>query len=63
MGNRHMSSEIHVSPIFGEDALIINGFKIEFVICQDDIIYHVHRKGIVVTSFCTLQGAVEWCKD
>ncbi len=58
-----MSSEIHVSPIFGEDVVLINGFKIEFVICQDDINYNVHRKGIVVTSFCTLQDAVEWCKD
>lgn len=56
-------SELRVSPIFGEDALIINGFKIEFVICEDAIIYNVLRKGIVVSNFATLQGAVEWCKD
>ncbi len=58
-----MSSEIHVSRIFGADVVLINGFKIEFVIWQNDIIYNVYRKGVVVSKFATLQGAVEWCKD
>lgn len=58
-----MSAELRVSSIFGEDALIINGFKIEFLILQDEIIYNVHRKGVVVSKFATLQEAVEWCKD
>ena len=58
-----MSSEIHVSPIFGEDAVLINGFKIKFVLHQEAIIYNVYRKGVVINNFATLQGAVEWCKD
>ena len=62
MGYRPMS-EIHVSPINGADVLLVNGFKIEFVIYQDVIIYNVYRKGVVVSKFGTLQAAVEWCRD
>lgn len=62
-----MSSEIHVSPIDGDNVLLVNGFKIEIVILSPDldpvIVYRIFRKGVHIGTYTSLQEAVEWCKD
>lgn len=62
-----MSSEIHVSPINGDNVLLVNGFRIEIVILDDNdqdpvIVYRVFRKGMYLNTYTSLQDAVEWCK-
>lgn len=60
-------SEIHVSPVDGENVLIVNGFRIEIAILdpEDDpvLVYHVVRKDVHISIFSSLQQAVEWCRD
>ena len=62
-----MSSELRVSPIDGENVLLLNGFRIEMAILDDHdqdpvIVYRVLRKGMYLDTYTSLQDAVEWCK-
>ena len=61
-----MSAEIHVSPIDGENVLLVNGFRIEIVILSPDldpvIVYRVFRKGTHLDTYTSLQNAIEWCQ-
>ena len=60
-------SEIRVSPIDGDNVLIVNGFRIVIAIlnAKDNpaLAYHVERKGTHITTFEFLQQAAEWCSD
>ena len=60
-------SEIHVSPIDGDNAVLVNGFRIEITILdpEDDpvLVYRVWRKGFHIRTDTSLQEAVEWCRD
>ena len=60
-------SEIHVSPIDGDNALLVNGFviTIEIINYNDGsvIVYRVWRKDIHIRTYTTIQEAVEWCRD
>lgn len=60
-------SEIHVSPIDGENVLLVNGFRIVIDILDphDDpvLVYHVVRKDVHISMFSSLQQAVKWCRD
>lgn len=61
-------SAIHVSPIDGENALLVNGFRITFAIVKkydgvNSIVYLVWRKGSHLDTYKTLHDAVEWCSD
>lgn len=61
-------SAIHVSPIDGDNALLVNGFRITFAIVKkydggNAIVYLVWRKGSHLETYKSLQEAVEWCSD
>lgn len=61
-------SEIYVSPINGDNALRVNGFRIEIAIrshLEDKavLVYRVWRKGSHIETYKSLQEAVEWCSD
>lgn len=63
-------SEIRVSPIDGDNALRVNGFRIEITIRNHPeysavlvLVYRVWRKGTHIETYKTLQEAVEWCSE
>ena len=61
-------NEIHVSLIDGDNALRVNGFRIEIAIRNHPegkavLVYRVWRKGSHIETYKTLQEAVEWCSD
>ena len=68
LGHRPMS-EIHVSPIDGENVLFVNGFKIAIEPVKNlsdgvsTLAYIVSRKGKYICMYQSLQRAVEWCSD
>lgn len=62
-----MDNALHVSPISGDNALLLNGFRI-VIVATDEIVntpilvYRVYRKGLHIETYSSLQEAVEWCK-
>lgn len=61
-----MDNLLRVSPIEGEDALLLNSFKIHIyvpVIGSTVMQYQVTRKGRIVGNFNSLQEAVDWCTN
>jgi hypothetical protein len=56
-------NKISISPLQGENVLLINGFKILIGASDDDVVFSVYRKGILVHSPDTLQQAIHWCED
>ena len=60
-------SEINVSPIDGDNALLVNGFRIELaavtLVRGAELTYFVYRKGLHINTYTNLQEAVEWCSD
>lgn len=64
-----MSSEIYVSPINGENVLLVNGFRIAIEPVKNlsdgvsTLAYIVSRKGKYIYTYQSLQQAVEWCSD
>lgn len=56
-------NKLTVSPIEGNNILLINGFEIVINACGADVVYSVYRKADLVYSPNSLQEAVKWCED
>lgn len=62
-------NKLSVSPIQGDNTLLINGFKVSLNICaihrlqEVEATWYIERKGHSIKQGMTLQDAIVWCSE
>lgn len=62
-------NKLSVTPVRGDNTLLINGFKVSLSLCANHRLqevkatWYIERKGHIIKQGMTLQDAVEWCNE